>query len=491
MDGASASAVGSAGDAGGAGSIGAGFGGPGAGAAPSFDDALSSVPSTEAAPALSGGLQPTADLFSPSPLTSGLDFSSAAFNFASTPPGAFTGLSSAFGPEPRGDALTGAAIAEAQNGAGFDPARNTELGGSYARSYDRAQATIAADSQLRAAATMAEHAGDPAFRDRLATIMADLEQNPQAALDAVRGEVFGSQMRNRTGIAAADTLTSLATLNAMDRLAAMQPDRGIGDAREQGFRAAVVMAENQRQAFHSIMSDPNLSFDQKMDRLAATGAIDMAMSQSLASGVQIGAMLGYAAGRALIGRGSVPRLPGEQMMAREAVIPSDPFPTRTNPTGKPGGQPAGAPETIGRKANPEAKHGIRAQNDSLEQLADAGYHVIQQPKATMGRDGRPLLNDMQQRALGLDPNKNPDALIGGRVFDVYAPLSNTARGVQRGIADKINDNQAHRLVVNLRESGVTPSELRQFLQANPVANLKEIKLIDQSGNIINFFPFQR
>jgi Contact-dependent growth inhibition CdiA C-terminal domain len=193
----------------------------------------------------------------------------------------------------------------------------------------------------------------------------------------------------------------------------------------------------------------------------------------------------------LIGRGSAPRLPGEQMIAREAVIPSDRFPTRTNPTGVPGGQPAGAPETIARRANPEAKHGIRAQNDSLQQLADAGYHVIQQPKTTLGRDGRPLLTDAQQRALGLDPLKNPDALIEGRVFDAYAPLSNTARGVHRGIADKINDNQAHRLVVNLRESSVTPSELRQFLQANPIANLKEIKVIDQDGRIVNFFPFQR
>jgi hypothetical protein len=473
----------------GASAIGAGLGGTGTGEAPSFDNALSSIASADTAPALSGGLQPTADLFSPSPLTAGLDFSATAFNFASSPPGAFTTLSSAFGPEPRGDALTGAAVAEAQSAAGFDPAHNTELGGSYERSYDRAQATIAADPKLRAAVTMAEHAGDAGFRGRLATIMADLEHNPEAALNAVRGEVFSSQMRNRLGLSGADVITSLATLNAMDRLAAMQPDRGIGDAREQGFRSAVNVAENQRQAFYSIMSNPHLSFDQKMDRLAETGITDLALAQGMQSAAQLGATLGYAVGKALLGR--VGRLAGQPPIAAEAVIPSDPFATRTVPTGKPGGQPLGAPERIPENANAETKFGIRTQNESLTQLADAGYNLVQHPKSTMGRDGQPLLSPAQQRALGLNPSKNPDALIEGRVFDVYASTAADARGVHNGIASKVGTGQAQRVVVNLKGTEVSPSELRQYLQQNPINNLKEIKVIDQSGKIVNFYPFQR
>jgi hypothetical protein len=37
---------------------------------------------------------------------------------------------------------------------------------------------------------------------------------------------------------------------------------------------------------------------------------------------------------------------------------------------------------------------------------------------------------------------------------------------------------------------VTPSQLRQDLEKNPISNLKEIILIDQNHNLTNFFPFK-
>jgi hypothetical protein len=58
-----------------------------------------------------------------------------------------------------------------------------------------------------------------------------------------------------------------------------------------------------------------------------------------------------------------------------------------------------------------------------------------------GRDRKLLLAAQQQLALGLNPDKNPDALIERRGFDVYVPTS------------------------------------------NPVTNLKEIILIEQARNI--------
>jgi hypothetical protein len=56
------------------------------------------------------------------------------------------------------------------------------------------------------------------------------------------------------------------------------------------------------------------------------------------------------------------------------------------------------------------------------------------------------------------------------------------------IATKISEGQAHRLVVNLKGSTVTGKALRDYLQQDPIANLKEIILIDQAGNISNFVP---
>lgn len=63
-------------------------------------------------------------------------------------------------------------------------------------------------------------------------------------------------------------------------------------------------------------------------------------------------------------------------------------------------------------------------------------------------------------------------------------------GVHDGIKKKVGSNQAHRIVLNLSETEVTPADLRQYLQNNPIAKLKEIILIDQSGKITNFFPFK-
>jgi hypothetical protein len=85
-------------------------------------------------------------------------------------------------------------------------------------------------------------------------------------------------------------------------------------------------------------------------------------------------------------------------------ISGDPCPTNTRPTGS-AGQLIGEPETIRRRASPDNKFGIRIQNKSLKMAADAGYSVVQQPKETQGRDGKPLLTEAQQRDLGLNQEK--------------------------------------------------------------------------------------
>ena len=136
------------------------------------------------------------------------------------------------------------------------------------------------------------------------------------------------------------------------------------------------------------------------------------------------------------------------------------------------------------------KAGIRGQNEALARLADAGYRVVQQPTETKGPDGKPVLTGDMQNRLGLDSDKKPDALIEGRVFDVYSPTTNNAKNVYDEISEKAGKDQAHRIVLNLRNSDVQVRDLRRLLQENPIPKLKEIILIDKSGNISHLFPFR-
>jgi hypothetical protein len=181
--------------------------------------------------------------------------------------------------------------------------------------------------------------------------------------------------------------------------------------------------------------------------------------------------------------------PEGRFTSEDAVIPDDPFPTPTRPRGPDSGWLRGEPETLEQGVKPEKKAGIRAQNETLRRAAQQGYEVTSQPTKTLGSDGKPLLTREQQKALGLNPGKIPDALINGRVFDVYAPTTGSVRNVYESIAEKVGEDQAHRVIVNLDGTTVTPSQLRKYLLENPIDRLKEIKVVYQ-GKISTLFPFR-
>jgi hypothetical protein len=173
----------------------------------------------------------------------------------------------------------------------LDAALNHRAGdpeASFARSYDRAQATIASDEELRTTVRMAKNAGDEKFKDRLATIMANLERDPKAALDAIRSEIFNSQIHNRTSLSGVAAVAASATLKAINRLDALQPELGIWQAREAGFQPAVRLSQDQQRAIYRIATDPNLSPGEKLDEMSKAGLFDVA----LASGLM--AMAGFA-----------------------------------------------------------------------------------------------------------------------------------------------------------------------------------------------------
>src|SRR3979411_777147 len=118
---------------------------------------------------------------------------------------------------------------------------------------------IAGDYELSTAERMAEKSGDTSFHDRLATIIANLEQNSEAALDAVRREVFASKMRSMQIGSGTDFNSAHATRKALARLDALWPKLDIVSAREDALEPFRRYSEDQirtlNRIWHSPMSD--------------------------------------------------------------------------------------------------------------------------------------------------------------------------------------------------------------------------------------------
>ncbi|HLH91287.1 MAG TPA: hypothetical protein VKX28_22770 [Xanthobacteraceae bacterium] len=150
----------------------------------------------------------------------------------------------------------------------------------YAQSYAQAQAAIASDSELRTAVRMAENAGNMGFKDRLATIIADLKHRPQTALQTINDERFAKQVR-AGGMAGTDMVDNWATQKAMDRLDELYPRQGIWQASYAGYRKAVDLSEQQRNLLHIISADPRLSPSERIDRMVQSGLFDVALASAL------------------------------------------------------------------------------------------------------------------------------------------------------------------------------------------------------------------
>jgi hypothetical protein len=150
----------------------------------------------------------------------------------------------------------------------------------YALSHAHAQATIASDLELHTAARMAENAGDKDFRDRLATIMADLKHDPEAALDAIRSEIFTRGVRSGAFPSGANVYADLAMRNAADRLDTLQPCLGVFLARAEGIQQVNNLRQDEKQVLYSIAHQP-IPFDQKMRLMAQAGLFDVPLAASL------------------------------------------------------------------------------------------------------------------------------------------------------------------------------------------------------------------
>ncbi len=134
----------------------------------------------------------------------------------------------------------------------------------------------------------------------------------------------------------------------------------------------------------------------------------------------------------------------------------------------PNATPGGHPTRISPNDDAVTERSLQRENESADILAKNGYHVEQNPNVPGGR--------------------NPDYRMEGKIFDNYAPTSADARNIAKEMEKKVNKLQADRIVLNLSDSPVDLAKMSAQLHDWPIQGLKEVKVIDAQGNVIDFYP---
>lgn len=79
------------------------------------------------------------------------------------------------------------------------------------------------------------------------------------------------------------------------------------------------------------------------------------------------------------------------------------------------------------------------------------------------------------------PGPNPDIKINGEVADIYSPRTGNLWSIRDTVAGKV-DKQARNVVINLSDSPLSPSEIAQHLQKNPVPGMNSLFII-KNGSV--------
>jgi hypothetical protein len=124
----------------------------------------------------------------------------------------------------------------------------------------------------------------------------------------------------------------------------------------------------------------------------------------------------------------------------------------------------GAAELPPKNASSDMVRAIQRQNEAAETLANHGINVERLPNT--GRFGA-----------------NPDLRINGELADVYAPTSGNVLSIRDKIVEKVG-TQASNVVISLADSILTPTQIGQYLQKNPVPGMKNIILIKEGKVIV-------
>lgn len=68
------------------------------------------------------------------------------------------------------------------------------------------------------------------------------------------------------------------------------------------------------------------------------------------------------------------------------------------------------------------------------------------------------------------------------------PKTGNIDKVRNKISSKVGEGQASRIVVNLKDSNLSPQDIADVWQRKPISGLVEVLVISKSGNMVSVFP---
>jgi hypothetical protein len=153
-------------------------------------------------------------------------------------------------------------------------------------------------------------------------------------------------------------------------------------------------------------------------------------------------------------------------------------PWSRQPTGVRNGTPTGPRTRIGPKVDASTRRALELENECADTVAGRGYRIHQNPTPQEASDARVRTGDSG------NPDKDPDYLVEGHVFDCYSPSAHTSvRNVWSQVREKVDDDQTQRVVVNLKDWKGDMTALRRQFDDWPIAGLKELVAVKSDGTI--------
>ncbi|MEH1101962.1 hypothetical protein [Micromonospora sp. CPCC 205561] len=128
---------------------------------------------------------------------------------------------------------------------------------------------------------------------------------------------------------------------------------------------------------------------------------------------------------------------------------------------------------------PAERRSLELENDAADRVADQGYRVHQNPTK------QEIATTQLDTGDVVDPDKSPDYLVEGHVFDCYAPTSSVPpRSVWSAVTRKVERGQTQRVVLHLRDWRGDLAALQKQFDDWPVPALKELVAITRNGTIV-------
>ncbi|MBB5829525.1 hypothetical protein [Micromonospora carbonacea] len=125
------------------------------------------------------------------------------------------------------------------------------------------------------------------------------------------------------------------------------------------------------------------------------------------------------------------------------------------------------------------RRSLELENACADTVAERGYRVHQNPTKREIAEARLNTGDVGK------PDKDPDYLIEGHVFDCYAPNpAKAVRGIWTEVSGKVASQQTQRVVLNLRDWRGDLTALQKQFDDWPIHQLKELAAVTRSGEII-------